>query len=401
MKKVISILMIIITCLMYVSCQSLSERYARINQIFPEVDYGYISYNNYNLSKNREHMSFVSKAEEILGISSSKLSYPYHVEITDEYIYFLIEYKNKNHDYFNLHSESNEHLFDIGLFRTDIYSMETELLYRFTEVYPFSLYQYTMANTYFNVKDDQYLLFCYNGKIELFNIELKEVIFEEEVYDKLTYVNSQNYPYRVNEYGDFYAIIDDNLILYHYFGNTYQLMEFPAVDSFDVERYDDYLLLSKSTDSSEYQYAYSLEQNAAVDINIALAYKDSLEDKLEQLNFDFVLNDIAYEYSEFNGELTISQVDSEFKVIISYETMMENNETFKAISESWNQYSQTDFAPVSLKVVEDKLLIIFMNPDWGGYKPAFIFEYDPETQMSYYVGYHYNHIPDKIIILDN
>lgn len=30
-----------------------------------------------------------------------------------------------------------------------------------------------------------------------------------------------------------------------------------------------------------------------------------------------------------------------------------------------------------------------------------IIQYDLETQMSYYIGYHYNHIPNQIIILDN
>ena len=405
MKKLVIIVMLFIVSLMSISCQTQRERYERIDFILPEVEYGYITYTEYNLTKNFEHITFRTEVEKIIGKKFNNTLSPYHAEITENYIYYLAEYKKRNRDIFNRHPENNQHIFDIALFRTNIYSMETELLYRFNAVYPTYLYRYSEQNTYFKIKDDQYLLFHYNGKIELFDIQLKEVIYEEEIYDdEKAYVNSENYPYRVNEYGDFYGIIDDTLFFYHYTGTAFHLMEFPALESAYLERFGDYLILSEHGSSNVNTFAYNIEQSAAVDIETALDYMESIEDSPEQPDYDFILNEKAYEYSEFYGEMTISQIDSEFEVVITYETMMEQNAAFKAISESWNSHALTRFDPISILIEDERLFIIFMNTEFGGKKPAFIFEYDLETQTSYYVGYHYGDhslIPQKIIILDD
>lgn len=401
MKKISCFLMILLTSLISLACQSLSERYERVNTVFPEVDYGYISYNDSHLMNDFNHLDLKESAAKILKKNIDKLSYPYSIEVTDNFIYYLIEYGNKKSGFLNNNPEINQHKFDIALFRVDIYLLETELIYRFEAVYPTYLYQYTQANTYYSVVDDQILLFRYNGKIELFDLDKKEIVFQKELHDKEAYTNSVNYPYRTNQYGDVYAIIEGTLYYYQFATNTYLSYEFPAGDSFYTDRYDDYLILSYFTQQTVYEYAYSLENQEAVDLATAIRYKEEMTDNdSEALPYDFLFKDTPYNYTLLNGVLTFKKLDSEEEVILDHETMMTSNEAYQSICQLWNIHDTISLEPVFLTIVDNRLLIVFMNTEWGGYKPAFIFEYDIESRMSNYVGYHYNHIPAKIILAD-
>lgn len=399
MKKIAIVTALLLSCLLTISCQSLSGRYERIDTVLPEVDYGYISYNSSSISHNFTHSQFQKEAAKILKTSINNTSYPYSIDTTDDYIYYLVEYGNHNKDFLNRHPEMNKHRFDIGLFRTNIYSLETELLYDFVNVYPTYLYGYTHQNTYESVVDDQTLLFHYNGKIELFDIVNKTFIYTKELYDKDQYVNSESFPYQMNNYGDYYAIIDDTLYFYLFLGDAYQEMTFNAQNSLYVNRYDDYLFLSTSSGQVSYQYAYSIIKAEAVDLETALEYKESITQEPIHKDHDFLLNNIPYTHNINHDTLTITNMNTEEKTIISHDTMMENR-AYQNLCLLWNKHSPIVLAPQMISASNNRLLIIFTDPSWGGYKPAFIFEYDLVAQTAEYVGYHYNQLPEKIILID-
>lgn len=121
MKKIGSLLFITLIALTMSSCETTGERFRRIESVEPEVDYGYISINSSAMTKNFEHLDFQRESARILKTQVTSISYPYQMVQTEDYIYFLIEYNNRNGNFFVLDPKDNKYEFDIALFRLDIY----------------------------------------------------------------------------------------------------------------------------------------------------------------------------------------------------------------------------------------------------------------------------------------
>lgn len=398
MKKIGPMLLISLFSLTMSSCESTGERFRRIESVEPEVDYGYISINSSAITKNFEHMYFQGECARILKTQATSISYPYQTVQTENYIYFLIEYNNRNGNFFVLNPKDNKYQFDIALFRLDIYEQSLDKIYDFKNVYPFSRYNYTMPNLFYFI-DDQSMVFYYNGKVEIFSLTSLEVIHSLDIHDSKAYVNIENNPYRVNSYGDCYAIKDDVLHYYENVGETFVPRQFIATGSFYASRYDDYILLHNYASQPTYQFAYQLSTGEEVDIDVVLAYRESIEEPVLIPEYDFLLNDIAYDFTLDYGVLVIEQHEGSLSYTIEKEYMLAHSPTYRTLTEVFS--TKTDTPPILnyICVNENKLFLEFCTDEFLVHNVNYIFEYDLVNQTVKYVGYHYNNRPAFVIPL--
>jgi hypothetical protein len=398
MKKILTLVLTIFLGISLSSCESFATKFRRIDAVAPEVDYGYISISSAALSKNFEHLRFQETTSKMLKKSFHQVSYPYSTVMTDEYIYFLVEYNNRDGNFFQLNAPDNKHEFDIALFRVDIYEAVVEKIYDFKKVIPNGKYNYTMPNIYY-LLDDERAVFKYNGKIEVFNPQTQELLSTRDIHDKEAYRNEMNNPYVTTEYGDVYAIINNTLFFYELNDDAFVKKQFIAAGSSYVERFDDYLLLSSFTTTRVYQYAYLLSTGESTSLEDALAYKENYlaEKTTHEHDYDFLLNDIEYDYEDMINGFVFSEHNGDQTYTINSEYMIEHSAAYRELGPLWNPNSEEHFNPQYFFVDAGKLFIIFGQTGIGRQTVGFIYEYDIANDMIYYVGYHYNIGINRII----
>lgn len=400
MKKLLTLTLTVFLGLSLTACESKEVKFDRIDQVGPEVDYGYISLSGTALSHNFEHLYFQEVTSKMLKKRFHDVSYPYQVTMTEEFMYFLVQYNNRDGNFFKLNASDNKHEFDIALFRVDIYGTVVEKIYDFKKVMPNGLYNYTMPIIY-HLVNDQRIVFKYNGKLEVFNPTTQEVLSTRDIHDKEAYRNAVHNPYMSTAYGDIYAILNNTLVFYELNDDAFVKKQFIATGSSYAERFGDYLLLSSFTTTRVYEYAYLLSTDESTSLEEALAYKNSyLDDTATPTqDYDFVLNDIAYDYESDGYNFTFSEHNGDQSYTINSAYMVEHSSSYREIVSLWNPHNEVTFYPQYFRVHEGKLFIIFSPSGFGEKIVGIIYEYDIANNMIYYVGYHYDFGIDRIIPL--
>lgn len=400
MKKILTLVLTFFLGISLSSCESFETKFRRINKVEPEVDYGYISISGTALSKNFEHLGFQETTSKMLNKGFNQVSYPYSTFMTDAYIYFLVEYNNRDGNFLKLNAPDNKHEFDIALFRVDIYQSTIEKIYDFKKVIPNGKYNYTMPNIFYLV-DDERAVFKYNGKIEVFNPSTQEILSTIDIHDKEAYRNEIHNPYATTEYGDVYAIINNTLVFYELNDDEFVKKQFIASGSSYVERFGDYLLLSSFSTTRVYQYAYLLSTGESTSLEDALTYKQNYLDEIAtpEPDYDFLLNEIEYDYEDIYNGFIFSEHNGDQTYTINSEYMIQHSAAYRELGPLWNPNNEVNFDPQYFFVDAGKLFIIFGQTGIGVQTVGFIYEYDISNDQVYYVGYHYNFGINRIIPL--
>lgn len=405
MKRVTLLLIMTILSTLLIGCSKEPQYYERISTVDKEVEYGYIAYNDRAITNDFVVSNFLDEATKL--VKDKNKSYVYGEYYTDNYIYYLYQYDGHKPLYQSSSDKTNKYRFDVGLFRASIVSGNVELLYDFKNVYPIYEYDYSNPHIYTNLVDDNYLAFSYNGKLEIFDLEERKIIYTKELHEQKAYVNAPSYPYRTNTYGDHYAIID-NVLHYNKYNQTdYSYKTFDVDNRASVIRYGDIIFIYQY-EASKKVYTNAFDLNSGDDVNLdwALYYMEAFEEEHKDesglIAQEFIYKNVKYNYEISSQGDSITIKDSEDNVIFYTNTdnMKNDNEAYKKLSMLWVKNREVLPKPTKIMTIDDKLFIIFKaDHQWGHYgQPTYIYECDLDNNKIRYVGYHAAHDIDHIII---
>lgn len=387
-----------------VSCGTYRERFDRIDRIAKEVDYGTIVFNDAVWCRDDQCVAYATAAAQLLGVPTRKLSYPYRVEYTDDFVYYLIEYDNGRGIWgnFNALMDSNKYRFDIGLFRMNLDSGVTEWISDFQDVFPWSRFNYSMPNVYSNVFDDIRLLFFHNGMLELYDVENKTVLDSIVLHEPDLYKDAEHFPYRLNAASDYYAFQGDTLDYYEMEESTISHHVFPAEGAIYADRYANVLILSTFTNAPEYIRAYDLDNGEAIPLEEGMSVMDmiqALQEEEQSRDDTLILHGKEVEIWEDGETLTVVDKETQASVVLSEDDMLETSQAYRDLTEVWSTNDATTLTLQGYLIAEERLFVLFTPSDYLGDHPLFLFEFDTVTHQTYYVGYYMGYWAKKLIIV--
>ncbi|MDD3382007.1 MAG: hypothetical protein PHT83_00700 [Bacilli bacterium] len=384
MKKLLLICVISFCLVFLTACEEdEAEKIARIDTFESEVEYGYCALDQSELTINFNNYEYKDLACQF--VKDEYGDYVYKTVIEGDYAYFLYQYKI----YRNIFNRNDVLIpSDVALFRVNLFTAKCELLYDFKRVYPLKKYHIVNIETYRFV-DENTLIFQYNGKIQIFDISKKEVIYSIEAYDYEEARNSKDFSEIFNDFNDF--IIKDIGVVYYYefVGNEFILHQYErSEEKWWLARVEDYVYIQAGYNN--YLDCFDIKTGERVDI-------DTLEAKLEEdrirrleeakYRYIFTINKVNYFYNNSDDYLTIYDENHNQIAKIDEIYMKENSQAFNDLYSMWDErVSRYVFSGL---IVDDNKVFIkcYSKYDWMRYTPIYIYEYDMVNGNIYYVGY--------------
>ena len=162
LAKALLLIYVVLIILGATSCSSAREK--QLNKILPDVDYDFVIFNRDDIIINGNHYDINELAYDVSGKKNQR--YITFSVLIDNYLYYSYEYKNRKNLFAS--SDENPYTADIALFRTNLKTAETKLLYDFKKVVPRGRFNYSNYDCcrYANEKT---LIFIYNGDLMTFD----------------------------------------------------------------------------------------------------------------------------------------------------------------------------------------------------------------------------------------
>lgn len=367
--------------------QGQQNRINRVKEVAPEVNYGYQIIDLNYIMKNYDIFDYSDEAYKI--IKNKNEIYPYDQIQTKDYMYFQYEYDRKGSVIRGERSLNNFTL-DIALFRVDFNSCEFDLLYDFKNVYPTYNYTYTKQSVY-SLYSDDILLFHYNGKLQVFDADKKEIISTyDNAYDHVKYRTCEFFPYGyvTNTNGDYAGIVDDKFYYFELLDNKYIYHKFDISTRTPYKyRYENYVYTAKS--NGEPLECFDLTDNSRVDIEELQKILDEIpkeENPPEEYSDILEINSIQYKYKHDKSELVIKNYLDKPILTINHKFMLEN-QSFKELLTKYTNDSDSEYEIYRFFVQDSKLFVVLCNDYRLGTTPAYIFEIDLLNKKAFYVGF--------------
>lgn len=406
LAKALLLIYVVLFILGATSCSSAREK--KLNKILPDVDYDFVIFNRDNIIINGNHYDINELAYDVSGKKNQR--YITFSVLIDNYLYYSYEYKNRKKLFAS--SDENPYTADIALFRTNLKTAETKLLYDFKKVVPRGRFNYSNYDCC-RYADEKTLVFIYNGDLMTFDLGTESITQTLHFYDKELFRNIDYKDVHGNKYGDYYYMLGDGVLRYAEYRDGELIDHSFTVDekSGYVNRFGDYVYTSRYIKDLTYDYynCINLKTGEETDrdcfMDIVRQHKEQEQREREQAEQDsqnkadkqcFTVGDKTYYYeddylNDYRGNsITIKNEDGETLYKINDKYAFDNNPKY---AELFGVYRNCDGigAGAGATVFENRLFISFMCQfGWLGNTANMIFEFNPETGNLSYVTYIYN-----------
>lgn len=369
------------------SCSIADMRYRELKKILPDVEYGYTVFTGSGFVQDCTPYSLKQ-----LIYKAYKKDCEYICDYTTygDSMYIIGQYGHRtNTD--TVEGESSSYgTYDLAIFQMDWKTLQiTEQIYDFKDVAALfnSETRYNPYPPLGNIISEDRAVMRYNGALHILDLQQKDLIYSLDISDK--YEETLVYIGYESRRGDYYLHTGDSLCYYEYKKDFFVSHEYKTTTKScgDIGRLDDYVYTC-SYDYRNREYVYHDCFNLTTDERVPVeTLKELLAKEEERYSQDtYVLQGNTYSiYAYHQDYLEIS--DGENMVKIDEAFMLERSPKFVELYDAWTMLHD-EYKIVDWTVVEEKLFVGFSAP-YGlvGYTPTYIFEYDPQNDGIYYVGF--------------
>ena len=347
-----------------------NQRLKRVLAVEPEVPYGCAAVGEAGITVNGRLFFYEDEADR--QISGQIEGYDYAHTFMDSGVFYLCTYRR------GPFRQSKK----AALFYMDYRSGACKLIRDFGEILSTERSGVPYPDVYRAV-NERFLLFALNGRLQLFDLPSRTVVWEEKVYDPLLYTEAEawEYPYRFGP-GCYYALDDSRLSLWYFRDGTMKKLTASGLTQSDnIGFFGQYVYASHYDGGMIYDRAYDLEtgQTFPTEELRALIEAEPEPDEPEAETLNFRGETLTVERTSEN--LRLLRADGE--VFLDAESCMGQSPMLARLDEAWG----TNFSPLPAEVFvrEDKLILAWksegsmMTPE----SPLYLFEIDPELGPRY------------------
>ena len=345
------------------------QRLARALAVESEVSPGCAIVGAEGITLNGRFFDYEDEARRLIGRLDGS---DYARTFAEDGVYFLCDYRR------GLFPRNR----NAALFFMDYRSGACELIRNLGEVLPTGKYGGSRPALCHAV-DERFFLFALNGRLQLFDLDSRTVVWEERVYDPLLYTEAEawEYPYRFGP-GCYFALDGGRLQLWYVREGRVEKLTFPDLEQSDEIGFFRQIVYAAHYDGGTvYDMACDLEtgQPFPVEELRALIEAEPEPDEPEAETLNFRGETLTVERTSEN--LRLLRADGE--VFLDAESCMGQSPMLARLDEAWG----TNFSPLPAEVFvwEDKLILAWksegsmMTPE----SPLYLFEIDPELGPRY------------------
>lgn len=377
-----------------VACSKEEDPLKIIQEVKPEVSYGYTAIGEYDITIDLNAYNYKSLATKLVE-NKEEYNHPYGQQLVGDYLYYFYQYNSRGSvkkynnyigaEMLNAPLSVNEKTFDVGLFRVNINTAECELVYDFKQVNATSVNE--TKNPYLGeVIDENVAVFQYNGTINVFDLKEKDIAFTFDAYDKETFKSADRFTYYFNNFGD-YVMLSGNVLKYFELdGLSFDFHGFVFNSStLAAERLLNYLRVYDYVNLKDYYYDLTDDSEVSAETVAEALRKVQQPQTVEGA---YTIGGKQY-YLFFSADNYLSVFDENINKLcqLDEEFMKQNSQTFNDLYDLWtgNHYK---YKPVNFWVENSKLFVGFnAEYSFGNRTPTYIYEYDIENNKLYYVGF--------------
>lgn len=340
-----------------------NQRLKRVLAVQPEVSYGYAAVGDGGITVNNTFFRYEDEADRL--ILGQVDGYDYAHTFMDSGVFYLCTYR------IGPFVQSKK----AALFYMDYLSGACELIRNFGEILPTGKYGNVYPAVYQAI-DEQFLLFALNGRLQLFDVPSRTVVWEEQIYDPYLYTEAEpwEYPYRFGP-SCYYILENATLSLWHFRNGSMEKLTLSGLNQSDKISFFGQIVYASHYDGGRiYDRAYDLEEGRPFPIKDLQALLDQEKDPSSEPESERL---------EFRGEvLTVEQSKDGLCLyredggifLDADKTYMAQSPAFSELDEAWG----TNFppAPAGAFVWADKLILAWqsegamMTPE----SPVYLFE---------------------------
>ncbi len=407
LTKVVLLFYVVLTIFCAASCSAGAS--GKLKQISSDVDYDFVIFNRDNLVINGVHYDINELARKISG--KKNRNYIKFSVLIGDFLYYSYEYGSRRGIFGN--GDDNTFKEDVALFKTNLKTAETKLLYDFKKAVPRG--RYSSDTDICRYADDKTFVFVYNGDLLVFDLETESVTQTLQFYDKDVFKNLKYKNVYRNEYGDYYYMLGDGVLRYAEYRDGKLIDHSFTVDekSGYVKRFGDYVYTSRYIKDLTYDYynCYNLKTEEATDrdalLDIVKQHEEQIRKNLEQEKEEeerekdekeyFTVGDKTYycerddNYGYNRGRIIIKNENDETLYEIDGEYAAANNPKYSGLFNAYRENCDGTGAYVGAETYKNRLFISFSYDFglYGGHTADMIFEFNPENGNLSYVTYIY------------
>lgn len=392
-------LLSMVSMLLFCSAACASATLEKLNKIISDVNYDYILFNRDYIVINGTHYDVNDLAYR--GSKKKNRTYIYCSAVIGDSLYYLYEYSNTQSLFNN--SENNTHKFCVALFKTNLETTETQLVYDFKNVIPRGLWQYSFPDVW-QIIDNDTFIFSYNGVLSVFDVKTQTIKETLRFYDKEVFRNLKYEDIWFKRNGDCFYHLKDGNLKYAEFKNGRYIDHSFKIDkeSFYISRFENYIYTSRyiggSGEPYKYYNCYDLETEEEKDQEFLMEIVEKAKQREEQEKSQqqeikdeqsITVGDKTYYYTYDDNQVTITKETGETIYEIDSKYASLNNPKFVELFAVYFNYTDVAYADVStVKIFNNKMYIAFSHNImmWGS-TPQMIFEFDIESGNLYYLTY--------------
>ena len=327
--------------------------------------------------------------------------YIYLSTIIDNNLYYLYEYSNTKSLFGT--AENNTYKFGVGLFKTNLETTETQLVYDFKNVIPRGLRQYRFPDV-LQIIDDDTFIFSYNGDLSVFDVKTQTIKETLKFYDKEIFKNIEYGDICFKRNGDCYYHLKDGKLRYAEFKNGHYIDHSFKVDkeSSYIARFENYIYtytyIGGFGEPYKYLNCYDLETEEEKDHEFLMEIVEKEKQREEQEKDQqkditdkesIIVGNKIYYYTHNENQVVITDEkgDTIYEINSKYASL--NNSKFVKLFGVYFNYTDVAYADVSeVKIFDNRMFISFTHNImmWGS-TPQMIFEFDIESGNLYYLTY--------------
>ena len=407
LAKALLLIYVVLIILCATSCSSARKK--KLNKISPDVDYDFVIFNRDNIIINGNHYDINKLAYDVSGKKNQ--SYITFSVLIGDCLYYSYKYKSRKNIFAK--SDENPYTADIALFRTNLKTTETKLLYDFKKAVPRGRFNYSQYGCC-RYADEKTLIFIYNGDLMTFDLGTESVTQTLRFYDKELFRNIEYEDVYRNEYGDYYYMLDDGILRYAEYRDGKLIDHSFTVDekSEYVDRFGDYVYTSRYIKDLTYDYynCINLKTGEETDrdflLYIVKQHKEQEQREREQAEQDsqnkadkqrFTVGDKTYYYEDdylydyYRNRIIIKNEDGETLYEIDDQYAFDNNPKYAELFGVYRNCNGLGASADKAIVYENRLFISFRERiGWMmGDTADMIFEFNPETGSLSYLTYIY------------
>lgn len=385
--------------LLFCTAACTSAKKAKLNKITPDVKYDYTLFNRDYIVINGTHYDVNDLAYKVS--KKKNRTYIYLSTIIDNNLYYLYEYSNTKSLFGT--AENNTYKFGVGLFKTNLETTETQLVYDFKNVIPRGLRQYRFPDVLQIINDDTFI-FSYNGDLSVFDVKTQAIKETLKFYDKDVFRNIEYGDICFKRNGDCYYHLKDGNLRYAEFKNGHYIDRSFKVDkeSSYVARFENYIYtytyIGGFGEPYKYLNCYDLETEEEKDHEFLMEIVEKEKQREEQEKDQqkditdkesITVGDKIYYYTHNENQVVITDEkgDTIYEINSKYASL--NNSKFVKLFGVYFNYTDVAYADVSeVKIFDNRMFISFTHNImmWGS-TPQMIFEFDIESGNLYYLTY--------------